>query len=831
MATFYGNERTMSGTKHQKLYYVNDFKKDIKKGYYRHTSLYEYIGYDGLDKSVHPYFDIDVHRDDEGKPDDWETIFDHATQFITEQFQCQKTDLVYAFGHRPNKWSCHMTIPSLKTPISNLIAWKDLQLETLKKLYIDDQVYRGGEGGSMRMVGTENPKKPGSFLIRQNGDIEDHLITVLSGKEKEYLLPVPQKEQQRIEQKATKKIKIRVKTPTYDVELAQQLCTCLINNDLSWGEWNNVGLCLHNISEDLLPQWIAFSQMSPKNNEEQTQKQWQSYQTDDDGLKLPTLKMWAKRDNPQLYQQIIRKYDIFHLILHSLTGTPYDIALVVYQMFKDEFAFVGKKGWYHFLNHHWETSYNGTALSLKLSTDVFAEYQRVITYYQKKLQDLDEDKKEEREKIKETIKELEDITHLLKTTVSKSHIMKELSELFLDARFESKLDQNPTLLGFNNGVYDLTAMTFRDGCPQDYLSKSTGYDFTSIPKDDPIAEEILSFLHLTFPQEKVEGEEYDQMDASMIIYSSMLEGYNKEQHFYIQSNKGSNGKTQIVNLLSRTLGQYACSVRPVFFTQDVKVSAGAASPELSSLVGIRLIYAEEPNEGDKFNIGKIKEVTGTSNIKCRPLYGDEFEYLPQFKCLFSCNKLPTFANVKPDDISAWRRIRNIPFVSTFVDPEVEENEEAHIYHKNAQLTPQKMDEWRNGFMNLLLDAYRTYHQKGIISLQAMKLADEAYKTQVDPLNEYFTDHIEVSEIAYPTNVGLALREIWNAYKSDKAYYRKDIKMKDITEYCQQHKYHMEEQDRLGGSHRRTIFTTLKWIEDEPEENVKSSGPSYALGKD
>ena len=58
-----------------------------------------------------------------------------------------------------------------------------------------------------------------------------------------------------------------------------------------------------------------------------------------------------------------------------------------------------------------------------------------------------------------------------------------LSRITSDPDFSSRLDTNPNLICFLNGVYDFKNKCFRVGLPEDYISKCIGtyYDSSTIP--------------------------------------------------------------------------------------------------------------------------------------------------------------------------------------------------------------------------------------------------------------------------------------------------------------------------------------------------------------
>ena len=58
-------------------------------------------------------------------------------------------------------------------------------------------------------------------------------------------------------------------------------------------------------------------------------------------------------------------------------------------------------------------------------------------------------------------------------------------------------------------------------------------------------------------------------------------------------------------------------------------------------------------------------MTGGDRISCRPLYGNLFEYVPEFNLWLATNDLPTISGM---DEAIWRRIRVIEFPIT-IPPE------------------------------------------------------------------------------------------------------------------------------------------------------------------
>ena len=68
--------------------------------------------------------------------------------------------------------------------------------------------------------------------------------------------------------------------------------------------------------------------------------------------------------------------------------------------------------------------------------------------------------------------------------------------------FFQMVDENPDLLAFTNGVYEIVTKTFREGRKEDYITKTTKYEFPE-NEDYGYKNDIQDFLKKVFPDETV----------------------------------------------------------------------------------------------------------------------------------------------------------------------------------------------------------------------------------------------------------------------------------------------------------------------------------------
>jgi P4 family phage/plasmid primase-like protien len=307
----------------------------------------------------------------------------------------------------------------------------------------------------------------------------------------------------------------------------------------TYADWMRLGWCLRNIDHRLLDKWIEISKKSSKYVEGECQRLWNTMRID--RLGMGTLRMWAKQDNVAAYNEIIRQ-DVSELIDRSISGTHHDVARVVHRMYRYDYvcANIRFKQWYEFRNHRWRSCDSAVGLRLKLSNEVAKRYLERANWYatQAAMSDNDDDRKKHGEK---NIRLTELANNKLQIVSFKDNIIRECCELFYVEKFDESLDSLPHLLGFENGVYDLQDLEFREGRPDDYVSFTTGTDYVPYDEADDTYREIREFWSRVFPTEAMR-------EYVLTLLASFVSGQTREERFHIWTGSGCHAAGTLVLL-------------------------------------------------------------------------------------------------------------------------------------------------------------------------------------------------------------------------------------------------------------------------------------------
>lgn len=491
--------------------------------------------------------------------------------------------------------------------------------------------------------------------------------------------------------------------------------------------WIEVGWCLHNINAknpDMLQIWIDFSKKSPKFKDGECEYRWMRFKNE--GFGLGSLHYWAKNDNYEAYMEI-RREDIQYYIIQSINNTNCDIARVLYAMYREQFICSSIKNniWYEFKNHRWIEIDGGVYLRMKISNELVYEYSNMMTHYNNcaKTDGISEG---EKETYLEKSSLLLKITLTIKNTKTKDNIMKECKELFYIEKFDEKLDSNPYLLGFNNGIYDLKSYQFRDGRPEDYVCFTTGYDYIVIDNEDERMLQLKKIFNEVFVKDEVR-------EYMLLVWASCLQGVDYEQKFRMATGTGANSKGMLNKLMLFTLGEYCNSFPTSLFTQK-RGRSNAANPEVIEAKGKRYCYLDETNEDEKINPGLMKQYTGRDLIKGRGLYDKKLtSFIPQWKIFLFCNDMP---QLPPHDGGIWRRVEVIEYKSKFVENPRKPNE-----FKMDPTLEEKLPTLKEAFMTLLLQYYKKYRQFGITPPYDVIKYTQNYQKDNDMYHDFIDNYL------------------------------------------------------------------------------------------
>jgi P4 family phage/plasmid primase-like protien len=524
-----------------------------------------------------------------------------------------------------------------------------------------------------------------------------------------------------------------------------------INRSDDYHDWLRVGLVLHNIDDSLVYTWIEFSKKSSKYKEGECEKSWKSMKNPANGnvLTIRSLAYWAKQDDPKQYEQFIKE-EFKVMLRRSLDGNTYYLAKSVFSKYCDRFvcSSIGKNIWWEFRNHRWNRIEQGYTLLLLFSEDFANEYNKEIadiSIQATRVTGL------EKEELQQRRTRIDKIVEKLMNNTFKKTLLDECKSLFYDTTFEQKLDSNIHLLGFENGVYDLEQVMFRDGRPDDYITLSTKNDYHKWSEKNPYNKQLFSFFNQVLPNEKVRK-------YFLNALCTCLSGETKEEKLYIMTGSGSNGKSLTMDLMYMAFGDYYMSC-PISIITRKRGQSNETSPEKVRMKGRRCGVFQEADDGEKINVGVMKEFTGGDKVLVRDLFkgaNEMLEFKPQMKYFLTCNQLPP---VPSNDDGTWRRLRVIEFLSKFTDNPTKPNE-----YMIDNTLKQKIESWAPTFISYMIHIFNTEYK----NMSTLKEPDEVLTStnQYKMENDFFTEYI-MERLTVTTNTKNSINQMvmWNDFSS------------------------------------------------------------------
>lgn len=271
-----------------------------------------------------------------------------------------------------------------------------------------------------------------------------------------------------------------------------------------------------------------------------------------------------------------------------------------------------------------------------------------------------------------------------------------------------ELDCYVDYLNVQNGIVNLRNGELIPHDPNFMMSKicNTEYD----PTGEKKPERWLKFL-----------DEVTNGDKELQCYLQKCVGYSltgsiKEQCAFFLYGIGNNGKSTFIETISDMMGDYASNAQPD--TIMLKKNDNNVGSDIARLKSARLVTSEEPSEGVRLNEGLVKQLTGGGKVTCRFLYGDEFEYSPEFKIWVTTNHKPV---IQGTDVGIWRRIKLIPFEVNIPADKVDKR----LKYKLREEMPQ--------ILRWAVEGCMLYRKEGLEPPAVVVKSTEEYKSEMDLL--------------------------------------------------------------------------------------------------
>jgi phage/plasmid-associated DNA primase len=525
-----------------------------------------------------------------------------------------------------------------------------------------------------------------------------------------------------------------------------------------------------------------------------------------DGL-LELHKTWDSTNyfkEPTIEEKI--QSTINNIIDKQLTMDHYICANLLISIYQSRFkcASIQHNMWYEFENHKWIKMEDAYVLRnlITETLEPFLENKKKMLSAEKEMHLTLEPFLENKKKMLSAEKEMHykikcigKIVKSLHNNTFKTGIVKEYATLAYDPNFLTKLDENPNLLCFKNGIYELTTGIFRDGHPEDYISLSTNCSY-KIPDAQLLKELNECFLDKIHPNPKIKS-------YSITALSTCLSGLITEGNAYILNGKGANGKSKFMELFKLSMGE-------LFRLMDVRLltEKRPKTIPISSMAdkkGVRACAFDEPSTSDNFNANFLYSFTDKDciNSKCRALYQEPIYFKAQMKSFLLCSRLPTITNAD-DDI--WGRLKVIPFDSKFVRnynfTSCVEGLPDNYFYFDVNISD-KFREWADPFMYMLIEAHKEYLIHGLVEPEEVTRATNTYREQCDIYKNFIKHSLEKTS---KIQDGISLLTLHNLMKSwyKSAYDGECPDMEKLGNYLKNMSHYDKTHDILHGYRIKTL---------------------------
>jgi len=291
------------------------------------------------------------------------------------------------------------------------------------------------------------------------------------------------------------------------------------------------------------------------------------------------------------------------------------------------------------------------------------------------------------------------------------------------------MDELNRVLPHHLPIKDCQKIDLRTG-KVEQLTKNDKFSFScpvSYTKERP--DELMNMLK-SIACHKDEDLKYIQ---KMLGYG--LTGHIDSRVYFILFGKGRNGKTVLLNFMSKILcAQYQAVSKCVFINNNSGKTGGS---EVLQLKDCRMATFSETNPNDELNESIIKMISGNDSITARGLYREPMTFTPLCKLILCTNFKPDF---NANDKASVDRVRLVPLNARFVEKPIKINEYLQI-NGIDKIIEQK---YLNEFFSWCVDGAIEYYKKpDFTPVGEMLEAQNEYIQEQSNVSNYIDDMYDI----------------------------------------------------------------------------------------
>ena len=349
-----------------------------------------------------------------------------------------------------------------------------------------------------------------------------------------------------------------------------------------------------------------------------------------------------------------------------------------------------------------------------------------------------------------------------------------------------KLNSDPYILNLKNGLLDIRTFEFKPHTPEVLSTIQIPVEY----KPDAKSELWERIIHEDLYEEDI------SVLQEAFGYAFFYD--NRAQKMVIFLGQGSNGKSLILHVLEKMLGEENVShIAPqTLVTNDFS---------LSVLQGkLANIYADLPNLPMQ-SVGRLKALVSGDTITADKKFKDQFDIKPRTKFYFSANQLPKVAD---DTIAFFRRLIIIPFPKTFDESKADPD----LFEKLTR--PEELSGILNwsleGLRRLIQNHFRFSYHKTVEEIMDM------YTRAADPVKAFLDE-----ETVEDPNAYIVKQDLYRAYVEYVTSHKLSSPLSQTTFFKNLLKYRklVTERKNVNGE-RKMVFVgiRLKNEREKEEEN-------------